>query len=35
MCDTYDLLPKFDRSSDDGDLIYKDVHVPLSCYVSR
>jgi hypothetical protein len=35
ICDTSDLLPKFDSSSDSGDLIDKDVHVSLSCYESQ
>ena len=35
MCDTYDLLPKFDSSYNNGDLIDKDVHVSLSSYESQ
>jgi len=32
---THDLLPKFDSSTDNNDLIDKDLHVSLSCYESQ
>jgi hypothetical protein len=35
ICDTSDLLPKFDSSYDNGDFIDKDVHVSFSYYETQ